>query len=117
LSKAKNAQEEYTQQVEQAKKDTQTVVESTEEMIDMPFFEYAKFLEGKNIGELKAFRALLQMHMDKADLYGKKLVENKVSVFGTEERIGLGSVFMVCAKIQDRMGYIDYLVQKNSVKF
>jgi hypothetical protein len=40
-----------------------------------------------------------------------------VSVFGTEERIGLGSVFMVCAKIQDRMGYIDYLVQKNSVKF
>jgi hypothetical protein len=117
VSKAKNAHEEYKEQIEQAQKDTKTVIDSTEEMIDMPFFEYAKFLEGKNIGELNAFRALLQMHIDKADIYGKTLVENKVSVFGKEERIVLGSVFAVTAKIQDRMGYIDYLIQKNSVKF
>jgi hypothetical protein len=114
--KPKNAHEEYAQQIEQAKKDTATVVESTEEMIDMPMFEYAKFLDKRNIGELKAFRVLMQMHLDRADLYGKKLVEEKVTQFGKEERIALGSVFSVVSKIVDRMGYIDYLIQSKSIK-
>lgn len=112
----KTAKEEYQELIEQAKKDTATVVESTEELIDMPFFEFAKFLEGKNIGVLKAFRVLLQMHLDRADLTGKKLVEDKVAVFNVEARVQLGSVFIVVAKIQDRMGYIDYLIKKNSIK-
>jgi hypothetical protein len=115
VAKKMTASEEYKQQIEQAKNDFGITVDSTEEMIDMPMFEFVKFLEGKNIGELKAFRSLLQMHLDKGDMLGKKLVESKVDVFRKESRIQLGSVFMVVAKIQDRMGYIDYLLIKNKL--
>lgn len=113
----KNAKQEYNEMIKKAQEDFGITVESTEQMIDMPFFEFAKFIEGKNIGELKAFRSLLQMHLDRADLVGKKLVENTVTTFNKEERIQLGSVFIITAKIQDRMGYIDYIITKNSIKF
>lgn len=115
-NKSVTALNEYSKDMERANKDIETVTESTEQMIDMPFFEYAKFLEGKNIGELKAFRVLLQMHLDKADLYGKRLVEDTVTVLGKEQRIQMGSVFSITAKIIDRMGYMDYLLKKNSIK-
>jgi hypothetical protein len=116
VKKAKNAHEEYAQLIEQAKEDTKTVVESTEQLIDMPMFEFAKFCEGKNVGVLKAFRVLFQMHMDRADLVGKKLVEDTVSSFNKEARIKLGSIFIVTAKIQDRIGYIDYLIKSKAIK-
>lgn len=109
------AVEQYQKEIEQAKRDTATVIESTEQLIDMPFFEYAKFLEGQNIGVLRGFRTLLQMHLDRADLLGKTLVEDKVTTFTKEQRVQMGSVFGIVNKIVDRMGYIDYLIQKNSI--
>ena len=115
MGKKVTAMDEYKKELERAKKDYEIIVKSTEEMIDMPFYDFAKFLEGKNVGELYAFRALLQTHLDRADVLAKKLVETKVTTFQTQERVQMGSVFSVIAKIVDRMGYIDYLIQKNSI--
>lgn len=104
------------EEIKQAQEDTKSVIESTEHMIDMPFMEYAKFLEGHNIGVLRGFRTLLQMHLDKADLMGAKLVKSKTTVFNDPARVQLGSVFSVISKIIDRISYIDYLLEKNSIK-
>jgi hypothetical protein len=106
---------EYLEALKKANEDTNTVIKTVEEMIDLPFYDYCQFLEGKNVGELKAFRSLLQTNLDRADVYGKTLVENKVNTFGKEDRITLGSVFAITARIQDRMGYIDFLVKKLSL--
>lgn len=108
----------FKQGMDEAKqnaKDHKQLVESTEEMIDMHFTEFAEFLEGKNVGELRAFRSLLQMHLDKTDMYAKKLVDAQVIVFNKKERVQMGSVFGLVNKIVDRMGYVDYLIKKNSI--
>lgn len=96
------------QTVEEQQKDVKIVMDSTEQLIDSTFMEVCQFLEGKNIGELKAFRTLLQTHLDKVDLYGKNLVELKVIEFNKDQRVKVGSIFSIAAKIQDRIGYIDY---------
>ena len=111
----KNSVDEYEKALERAKEDYKIVVKSTEEMIDMHFYDFARFLEGKNVGELYAFRALLQTHLDRADIMAKSLVETMVTTFQTHERVQMGSVFSIIAKIVDRIGYIDYLIQKNSI--
>ena len=111
----KKSVDEYKKELERAKEDYKIVVKSTEEMIDMHFYDFARFLEGKNVGELYAFRALLQTHLDRADIMAKSLVETMVTTFQTHERIQMGSVFSIIAKIVDRIGYIDYLIQKNSI--
>lgn len=105
----------YKKALERAKEDYKIVVKSTEEMIDMHFYDFARFLEGKNVGELYAFRALLQTYLDRADIIAKNLVETRVTTFQTHERVQMGSVFSIIAKIVDRMGYIDYLIQKNRI--
>ena len=111
----KKSVDEYKKALERAKEDYKIVVKSTEEMIDMHFYDFARFLEGKNVGELYAFRALLQTHLDRADITAKSLVETRVTTFQTHERVQMGSVFSIIAKIVDRIGYIDYLIQKNSI--
>lgn len=109
------AEKTQEQLMQEANKDMKKVFASVEEMIDTPFYEFSLNMEGKNIGELMAFRALFQKHLDEIDVMGKKLVESNAISFNKESRIKLGSVFAVSAKIQDRMGYIDYLVKKNRV--
>lgn len=112
----KSSKQEYQQAAEeQAKKDSAQIVKTTEELIDAPMFEVCKFFEGRNIGELKAFRSMLQTHLDKVDVFGKKLVDNPLPANSKEDRISLGSVFALAGKIQDRMGYIDYLTEKNQL--
>lgn len=115
INNYKKSVDEYKKELERAKEDYKIVVKSTEEMIDMHFYDFARFLEGKSVGELYAFRALLQAHLDKADVLAKNLVETKVTTFQVQERIQMGSVFNIIAKIVDRIGYIDYLIQKNSI--
>lgn len=108
--------DEYAGKPEQAKADAKAVADSTEEMIDMPFTEFAEFLEGKNIGELKAYRTLFQMHLDRGDVLGKQLVETApVRNINKDYMVKTGSVFSVITKITDRMGYIDYLTKKNMI--
>lgn len=111
----KNAREEYKEQLEQAKEDTKTVVKTVEQLIDMPMFEFCGFCEGRNIGELKAFRSLMQTNLDQVDSYGNKLLKNKLTSFNQSARETIGSIFSIAAKIQDRMGYMDYLIKKNSI--
>ena len=100
-----------------AQEQSKIMFDSTEEMIDQDFLTFATFLEGRNIGELKAFRTLLQMHFDKANLYAEKLVNNSPQlIFNATQRAQVGSVFGILSKIIDRMSYIDYLIKKNSIK-
>lgn len=115
MGKKVTVMDEYKKELEKAKEDYEIIVKSTEEMIDMHFYDFARFLEGKNVGELYAFRALLQTHLDRADIMAKNLVETRVTTFQTHERVQMGSVFSIIAKIVDRIGYIDYLIQKNSI--
>lgn len=106
----------YRGEPEQAKADAKAVAESTEEMIDMTFTDFAEFMEGKNIGELKAYRTLFQMHLDRADVLGKRLVDAvPVSNINREYMVKTASVFGIINKISDRMGYIDYLLKKNMI--
>lgn len=102
-------------EIKQAQADTKTVIESTEQMIDMSLMEFAKFLEGQNIGVLRGFRTLLQMHLDKADIMGAKLVTSKTTTFNEDGRVKLGSLFSVISRIMDRISYIDYLLEKNAI--
>ena len=106
-----NTKKEY----DQSMKDMETMVESTNELIDMHFTEVAKFFEDKNVGVLKAYRTLLQRNLDQADVLGKNLVESTVTTFNKEERIRLGSLFGAVTKIIDLMGYIDYLLEKRKI--
>lgn len=101
---------------EEALKDVDSLVESTAQLIDMPFAEFSQYLEGKNVGTLRAYRALLQSNLDQADAYAKKLVDNTVTTLGKNDRLRLGSIFGVVSKIIERMGYIDLLLSKNSIK-
>lgn len=101
---------------QQAIEDMDDMVNSTTELIDMPFKGFAGFLEGKNIGTLKAYRTLMQRNLDEVDLLGKRLVESAVTTFNKEERVKLGSVFGLVSKIVERMGYIDLLIGKLAIK-
>lgn len=112
----RNAKEEYLEQAERNKKDAETLARTVEELIDLHFIDFCTFCEGRNIGELMGFRALLQTNLDRVDVLGKQLIENVMTTFGKEERIRVGSVFALTAKIQDRMGYIDYLVKQKKIK-
>ncbi|AEZ50567.1 hypothetical protein F400_gp120 [Bacillus phage BCD7] len=104
------------EELKQAQSDMKLAVESTKELIDMPFFEVATFFEGKNVGELRGYRTLLTAHLNEVDVTGANLVKSKVLTFTEDERVKLGSVFMLANKIQNIIGYIDYLYKKNSIK-
>jgi hypothetical protein len=105
------------QDIKQAQADAKKVAESTEELIDMPMYEFCQFFDDKNVGECRAFRSLLQMHLDRVDHYGKNAVEaNLLLPMKKEERISMASLFSLASKIQDRMGYIDYLLLKRKIK-
>lgn len=109
----KNTKEEYNSAVN----DMQNLVESTTELIDMHFTQFAEFVEDKNVGVLRAYRTLFQQHLDQADMMGKSFVESTVTSFNKEERIKMGSIFSIVSKIVDRMGYIDYLIEKRKIDF
>ena len=113
-----DSRKEYMDALKQADMDLQKATESTEQLIDMHFTDFAKFLEGKNIGELRAYRVLMQMQLDRADLNGKKLVDSIGITMkpNKDTLVKMGSVFGIVSKIIDRMGYLDYLIMKNSIK-
>ena len=108
-----NTKREY----EKAQNDINDMVESTEQLIDMHFTEYAEFLEDKNLGTIKAYRSLLERNLDKVDNLGKQLIESNVTNMTPSERIKLGSVFGAVNKIVDRIGYIDFLIKKRDLTF
>ena len=102
---------------ESAMNDLDSLTESTNELIDMHFTQYAEFLEDKNVGVLRAYRALFQRQLDQADAMGKNFVDSTVTSFNKEERLKMGSIFLAVAKIIDRIGYIDYLLEKRKIDF
>lgn len=93
------------------------MVESTVELIDMHFTDFAEFLEGKNVGTLRAYRTLLERTLTQADSVAKQLTESKVTTFSTEDRVKLGSVYGAISKIIDRIGYIDFKLLKLELEF
>lgn len=105
------------QQYEQAINDMGDMVESTAQLIDMHFTQFAEYLEGKNIGTLKAYRALMERNLEQADVVAKKLTESTVTTFKQEDRIKLGSVYGAISKIIDRIGYMDYKIKSLELDF
>jgi hypothetical protein len=111
-----SSRDEYKRQMTESVRDANRLLKTVDDLVDLPMYEFAKFCEDKNVGELKAFRSLMQTNLDQIDVYGKQLVDSKEQkFFSKEDRINLGSVFAISGKIQDRMGYMDYLVKKNQV--
>lgn len=104
------------QQYEQALSDLGDMVESTAELIDMHFTQFAEFLADKNIGTLKAYRALLERNLEQADVTGKTLIED-VKDFSKDDVIKIGSVFGAVSKIVDRLGYIDFRIKELELAF
>lgn len=104
------------EQYEQAVNDLGDLVESTTQLIDMHFTDFAKFIEDKNIGTLKAYRALLERHLEQVDVTGKQLVDED-KTFVKDDIIKIGSVFGVISKIVDRIGYIDYRTKQLQLDF
>lgn len=104
------------EELKQAQSDMKDAVESTQQLIDLPFNEVATFLEDKNVGELRGYRLLLETHLSEVDVMGQLLVNNKVITFSIDDRVKLGSVFGIANKIQNIIGYIDFLYTKNSIK-
>ena len=105
------------EQYEQAVQDMGDMVESTAQLIDMHFTDFATFLKDKNIGTLKAYRALLERNLEQADVVAKQLVENKVTTFEEQDRVKLGSLFGAIAKIVDRIGFIDFRIKELELAF
>lgn len=101
---------------EQALSDLDNLVESTAELIDMHFTQFADFLKDKNIGTLKAYRALLERNLEQADVVGKQLVEED-KTFVKDDIIKIGSVFGAVSKIVDRIGYIDFRIKELDLDF
>lgn len=108
---------ETKQQYEQAIKDMGDLVESTAQLIDMHFTQFAEFIADKNIGTIKAYRSLLERNLDQADVLAKQLTESQVTTFSTHDRIKLGSVYGAVAKIVDRIGYLDYRIKQLELDF
>ena len=97
---------------------TETVQEGTVEIIDAYMTEFCVFLEDKNVGELRGIRSLLERKMLEADhLGGNILKSSKVTQFDEKQRTQLAQVFTVVAKISDKIGYIDYLLEKRKINF
>lgn len=108
---------ENKKQYEQAITDMGDMVESTAQLIDMHFTQFAEYLQDKNMGTLKAYRSLLERNLEQADLVAKKLTESVVTAFNIEDRVKLGSVYGAISRIVDRIGYIDFRLEQLKLAF
>lgn len=107
----KQSQEEYRK----AMQDLGDFANDVEQVIDMHFTQFAEIMEDKNIGMLKSIRFILESKLEEVDRMGAGLVNSKFVTFAKDERLKLGSVFTIVAKIIDRIGYIDFLIKKRKI--
>lgn len=108
-----NSKLEYEQLV-QASDD---LMKTTEQLIDTPFMQFVRFMNEKNIGMLKSYRALLQGKFDEVDTVAARFTRTNNAKVGLsqDDLIKIGSLFMLLGKITDRMGYVDYLIAERKI--
>lgn len=113
--------DEYMKELERVKNEAEEglneVIESSRQLIDLPFKAFTEQLEGKNIGTLKAYRALIHRNLDEADSTAAAIIKSRDGkAMSGKELTQLGSVFGLISKIIERIGYIDLLIKDNSIK-
>jgi hypothetical protein len=91
--------------------------EQAESTIDLPMNEFCKYMEGKNVGEVRIIRGLLEAKLFAVDAIATNLLNiGDITQFTTQDRLKLANVFALLAKIEHKMSYCDYLYLKNSIE-
>jgi hypothetical protein len=103
------SKDEYLDAVKRAEKDASTIAKTVDELVDVQMIDFCKFMEGKNKGELLTFRAMMEEKMLQMDLMGAEVLNSSnVTQFNKEERLKVGQIFTIVARIADKVSYIDY---------
>jgi hypothetical protein len=86
----------------------------TEEMIDLPMLDFCRTIITFNVGEIKAFRLYLEQRMLEVDSMCNVAMKPQLvaQILSVEERVYLASLFVVLAKIEDKRGFVDYVLME-----